>query len=272
MSKGKKRTPKSKGIKSKRAKRGSAIKGVDRRKIDTINKKLSEFYNIFGEYSPQYQELKTIVLTQLQIYNPQSPAFDDYFSSRSPMRLSTDTRFIGLLIGDKLNELYGYFKGKTPLKEARKIEGYEKLRTKKQLEQKKSQIKYDTTISGLNRIRNYELKELISYLPQFYTALDEMDAISQEKFRKDFREFGLIKRKEEKDKKESEAQKLMDSIYKYFDAKEAEGSLIKKARSLQSHHEQLITHQKAKFRFVEDVENEDDENNEMNWSNINLKK
>ncbi len=271
MPKGKRRKPKNKGVtkKPKRAKRGFAVKGVDRRKIDTINKKLSEFYNVFGEYSPQYQDLRKVVLTQLGVFRPESQSFDDYFTSRRPLRLSTDSRFIGLLLLGTLDEMYEHFKGKTVLKEARKIEGFEDIRTKKQLEERKSEIKYDTTVSGLDRIRDYELKELISYLPQFYSALDQMDTYTSEEFTQRFSEYGVIKKKEEPDKKKSEAERLISDILKYFDKKQEEGNLIKNAELALSHHEMLIRHQPVKLSFVDD-DTDDTEDDDIDWSTVKI--
>lgn len=270
MPKGKKRKPQNKGStkKPKRAKRGFAVKGGDRRKIDTINKKLSEFYNIFGEYSPQYQELKKVVLTQLGIFKPESSSFDDFFTSRSPLRLSTDSRFIELLLVSKLDELHKYFKGKTALREARKIEGFKDLRTKKQLEERKSQIKYDTTVSGLQRIKDFELQELISYLPQFYSALDQMDTSSSIEFTERFSEYGVIKKTEEPDKKKSEGERLINDILKYFDSKVNEGNLIKNAKFALSHHEELIKHQRVKLKFADD--DDSDNSDDIDWSNVKI--
>ena len=274
MPKGKKRKPQNKGStkKPKRAKRGFAVKGGDRRKIDTINKKLSEFYNIFGEYSPQYQELKKVVLTQLGIFKPESSSFDDFFTSRSPLRLSTDSRFIELLLISKLDELHNYFKGKTVLREARKIEGFKDLRTKKQLEERKSQIKYDTTVKGLQNIKDLELKELISYLPQFYTALDQMDTSTSEEFTKRFSEYGVIKKSQEPDKKKSEGERLINDILKYFDSKVNEGNLIKNARRVlqtkePSIYEQLAKHQPVKLKFADD---DDSDDGDVDWSNVKI--
>lgn len=272
MPKGKRRKPKNKGAikKPTRAKRGFAVKGVDRRKIDTINKKLSEFYNVFGEYSPQYQELRKVVLTQLGVFKPESQSFDDYFTSRRPLRLSTDSRFIGLLLVGTLDEMYEHFKGKTVLKEARKLKGFENIRTKKQLEERKSEIKYDTTVGGLNRIRDYELEQLISYLPQFYSALDQMDTYASEEFAQRFSEYGVIRRKEEPDKKKSEGERLARDILKYFDKKQEEGNLIKNAELGLSHHEMLIRHQPVKLRFVDEDDSADEDDDEIDWSTVKI--
>lgn len=283
MPKGKKRNPQNKGSpkkpkhsrspkKTTRAKRGFAVKGVDRRKIDTINKKLSEFYNVFGEYSPQYQDLRKVVLTQLGVFRPESQSFDDYFTSRRPLRLSTDSRFIGLLLVGTLDEMYENFKGKTVLKEARKIEGFKDIRTKKELEKRKSEIKYDTTVSGLNKIRDYELEQLISYLPQFYSALDQMDTYASEEFTQRFSEYGVIRRKEEPDKKKSEGERLARDILKYFDKKQEEGNAIKNGTfgtTDSSIIESLKRHQPVKLKFVDDSD-DDGEDDDIDWSTVKI--
>lgn len=274
MPKGKKRKPQNKGSskKPKRARRGFAVTGANRRKIDMINKKLSEFYNVFGEYSPQYQDLKKVVLTQLGIYNPQSAqrwSFNDYFTSNSPLRISTDSGFVGLLLAGTLDELHTAFKGRTAFKEAKKIEGFKNI-TRKEFEQRKSEIKYDTTVKGLQRLKDFELQELISYLPQFYTALDQMDTYTSEEFTKRFSEYGVIKKSEEPDKKKSEAERLINDILKYFDSKVNEGNLIKNAKLALSHHEELIKHQPVKMKFIEVVDDDDSDDGDVDWSNVKI--
>lgn len=284
MPKGKKRNPQNKGSPKKskhsrspkkptRARKGLAITGRDRRKIDAINKKLSEFFNVFGEYSPQYQDLSIVVLTQLGgIYNPKSKAFDDVFSSTTPLRLSTDSEFMQLLLfGSRLDDLYEHFKGKTVLKEARKLKGFEHLRTKKELEKRKSEIKYDTTVSGLNNIRDYELEQLLSYLPQFYSALDQMDTYASEDFTQRFSEYGVIRRKEEPDRKKSEGERLARDILKYFDKKQEEGNAIKNGTfgsSEPSIIEGLKRNQRVKMKFVDD--SDDDSDDDIDWSTVKI--
>lgn len=284
MPKGKKRNPQNKGNrkpknkgatkKPTRARKGLAITGRDRRKIDAINKKLSEFFNVFGEYSPQYQDLSKVVLTQLGgIYNPKSKAFDDVFSSTNPLRLSTDSGYIELLLfGGRIDDLYEHFKGKTVLKEARKLKGFEHLKTKKELEKRKSEIKYDTTVSGLNKIRDYELEQLISYLPQFYSALDQMDTYASEEFTQRFSEYGVIRRKEEPDKKKSEGERLARDILKYFDKKQEEGNAIKNGTfgtTDSSIIESLKRHQPVKLKFVDDSD-DDGEDDDIDWSTVKI--
>ena len=284
MPKGKKRNPQNKGNrkpknkgatkKPTRARKGFAITGKDRRKIDAINKKLSEFFNVFGEYSSQYQDLRTVVLTQLGgIYNPKSRAFDDVFSSTSPLRLSTDSGYIELLLfGGRIDRLYGYFKGTTVLKEARKIEGFKDIRTKKELEERKSQIKENIVVSGLNKIRDYELQQLISYLPQFYSALDQMDTYASEDFTQRFSEYGVIRKKEEPDRKKSEGERLITDILKYFDKKQEEGNAIKNGTfgtTDSSIIESLKRHQPVKLKFVDDSD-DDGEDDDIDWSTVKI--
>lgn len=234
-----------------------------RKKINFINNKLRQFSEFFGKESSEYKEIEKIIITQVGIA-PNTIAFKEIFPSRSPLQL-TDS-FEGMVEDEFLNELHKRFKEVVIYKKIGELYGSDILNmynSGKSTSNKVKDFDYNFFRKNMKMIRNYvsaksilsTLTDAISDLPNYYSALDNMDATTQTILRSKFQKYGLSYDVRTGKRDEDLARELMENISKYYEERLNLGTMIKNSERIvheDNIFEQNVQHKPVRFKIIDD--------------------
>lgn len=211
-----------------------------KRKTKFIDKRLSEFGSTFGYYSKEYQDLESTVLTNLGALSPRA------FKSKKPLQITevvvSYATQAGVTSSAGVDAIHKAFSGKTVFKKLKEKYGADILRAynankstnNKQREFTSSFVSrnkkfIDDYVSSRSFISMVESS--ISDMPNYYTALDNMDWDMSTRLRTKFGRMGHL-HKENKEEADIIAKELKDEIENYFRARIEYSELIIKAERL----------------------------------------
>lgn len=211
-----------------------------KRKTKFIDKRLSEFGSTFGYYSKEYQDLESTVLTNLGALSPRA------FKSKKPLQITevvvSYATQAGVTSSASVDVIHKAFRGKTVFKKLKEKYGADILRAynankstnNKQREFTSSFVSrnkkfIDDYVSSRSFISMVESS--ISDMPNYYTALDNMDWGTSTRLRTKFGRMGHL-HKENKEEADIIAKELKDEIENYFRARIEYSELIIKAERL----------------------------------------
>lgn len=200
-------------------------------KLRKIDASLRDFGRIFGYYSKEYQNVENLVLTHIGVSHKS-------FSSKKPLQITPEILSMTIKMGvtsspvidsiydalpsvfDKIKEKYG-----------------EGILTEYNLNKSANNKQKSFTLKFYNENKKFveqyvnarsflsSLEQDISYMPNYYSALDNMDTDLQIELKQKFAKMGHL---HIKDEAESEliAQELRDRISAYYQARVNNDTLI----------------------------------------------